>query len=66
MRLQRFFVTGFPPGTESLVSEFLLFHGIGSVTVTDRPDREKLQIDCFYNSKGGRIDARPRKKPQLP
>jgi len=38
MRLQRFFVTGFPPGTESLVSEFLLFHGIGSVTVTDRPD----------------------------
>lgn len=51
MRLKRFFVTGLPAGTEHLVSEFLLFHGVGYVAVTDRPDLQKLQIDCFYSAK---------------
>lgn len=51
MRLRRFFVLGFPPEISSLVSEFLLFHGVGSVTVTYRTDLQKLQVDCFYNSK---------------
>jgi len=51
MRLKRFFVTGLPAGTKHLVSEFLLFHGVGTVTVTDRPELQRLQIDCFYNSK---------------
>jgi hypothetical protein len=35
------------------VIEFLLFHGVGSVTVIDRPDLKRLEVVCFYNLKEG-------------
>jgi hypothetical protein len=53
MRLSRFFVDGFPRGTSARVTEFLLFHGVGSVKVIDRPDLERLEVVCFYNLKEG-------------
>ena len=52
LRLKRFFVDGLPRGTANAVSEFLLHHGVGSVTVVDRPDLEQIEIVCFYNERG--------------
>jgi hypothetical protein len=54
MRLSRFFVDGFPRGTSARVTEFLLFHGVGSVTMINRPDLKKLEFVCFYNLKEGK------------
>lgn len=53
MRLRRFFVAGFPRESASAVAEFLLFHGVQTVTVTDRDDLEKIQVDCHYGASGG-------------
>jgi hypothetical protein len=51
MRLRRFFVAGLPVGTSTLVTEFLLFHGVGHTQAIDRPDLEKIEIVCFYHKK---------------
>ena len=51
LRLKRFFVDGFPQDTVKLVSEFLLYHGVGSVNAINRPDLQKIEIVCFYNER---------------
>ena len=51
LRLKRFFVNGLPRDTSAAVSEFLLHNGVGSVTVADRPDLEKIEVVCFYNER---------------
>ena len=51
LRLKRFFVDGFPRGTSAGVSEFILYHGVGSVVVIDRSDLEKIEVVCFYNER---------------
>lgn len=48
MRLRRFYVAGFPADYEKQVLEFLFFHGVFKVKVIDRPEIEKLQVDCIY------------------
>ena len=51
MRLKRCFVPYFRPEQATAMAEFMLMHGIDTVTLTDRPDRpgpHKLQVDCFY------------------
>jgi hypothetical protein len=51
LRLKRFFVDGLPKDTKEEVLEGMLRHGIGSVTVIDRPELQRLEVVCFYNLK---------------
>jgi hypothetical protein len=53
LRLKRFFVDGLPKETKKEVMRCIILHGIGSVTVIDRPDLERLEVVCFYNLREG-------------
>lgn len=50
MKLRKIRVTGIKREWASAFSEFLLFHGVDTVSITDRPDIRKVEYLFHYAS----------------
>jgi len=48
MKLRRIWVSGLPPEWATPFAEFMIFHGVDRVKVTDRPEMQKLEIEFSY------------------